>query len=67
MKVYILEVEECNSYSYSGTLSRVEAVFASEKEAHAAGIQKVKEGYEGYSVDAYNIQGDLSVLLKELK
>lgn len=62
MKVYILEVEECNSYSYSGTLSRVEAVFASEKEAHTAGIQKVKEGYEGYSVYAYDIQGDLSVL-----
>lgn len=62
MKVYILEVEECNSYSYSGTLSRVEAVFASEKEAHTAGIQKVKEGYEGYSVDGYDIQGDLSVL-----
>lgn len=67
MKVYILEVEECNSYSYSGTLSRVESVFASEQEAHVAGKQKVKEGYEGYSVDGYDIQGDLSVLLKELK
>ena len=54
-------------YQITGTDEYNRKVFASEKEAHAAGIQKVKEGYEGYSVDAYDIQGDLSVLLKELK
>lgn len=62
MKVYILELYEYDTYSYNGTISRVEGVFVSEKEAHEKGKQKVKEGYADYSVDPYDIQGDLSEL-----
>lgn len=55
MELWLLEVDEDNSYSYSGTVSRPVGIFDSEEEAHEEGKRLVKSGYPSYSVDKYEL------------
>lgn len=53
MDLWLLEVDEDNSYSYNGTLSRPIGIYSTEQLAHEEGKRLVKSGYPSYSVDKY--------------
>ncbi len=53
--VYILEVEEYNTYSYSGTLTLLKGAFTCKEKAHAEGKKLVASGYPSYSVETYKL------------
>ncbi len=55
IEVFVLEVDEYNSYSYDGTISTLKGVFSSEEKAHEAGKAFVKSGYPSYSVDQWEV------------
>lgn len=53
MELWLLEVDEHNSYSYDGTLSTPKGIYSSQELAHEIGKDFVKQGYAGYTVDKY--------------
>ncbi len=54
--VYLLEIYQQNTYSYSGEDSRPEDIYFSKEDAEEAGKLAVKNGYRGFSVEPYKVK-----------
>lgn len=55
MEVWLLEVYEGNTYSYSGESSKPYGIFSTKELADAAGRKAVASGYNGFSTERYTL------------
>lgn len=55
MELWLLEVYENDTYSYSGETSKPYGIFSTKDLADDAGRKAVKSGYTGFSTEPYTL------------